>query len=139
MPAAGRLQRTAAFPHRHQLAPSTASAVGDPERSPELALNRQSAATSATQPRPIVTPSTANNRKTDHNRHLEIPSPNDNDGKCPSKFLCATIAVQSLHVVEDVLQEADVEVSRRTDPRGSSLLVRPIAARGVWLEFLEAP
>lgn len=89
MLAAGSLHRTAAFPHRHQLAPSTASAVGAPERSPELALNRQSAATSATQPRPIVTPSTANNRKPDHNQHLEIPRPNDNDGKCPSKFLCA--------------------------------------------------
>ena len=50
-----------------------------------------------------------------------------------------TIAVQSLHVVETVLQDSDVEATRHTDPRGSSLLIRPIAARGAWLEFLETP
>lgn len=50
-----------------------------------------------------------------------------------------TIAVQSLGVVEDVLHDADVEFSGHTDLRGSSLLVRPLGARGIWLEFLEAP
>jgi catechol 2,3-dioxygenase-like lactoylglutathione lyase family enzyme len=48
-----------------------------------------------------------------------------------------TVAVKELNVTRRALRAAGVEAETHEDPRGTSLLVAPGDATGIWLEFLE--